>query len=278
MTPDFTLEPADVEPDRPERHTPPRMVSTGLAPTTEVPTARGKAKEAPPAYTPCEVCGQPVLLGETRAGQRLALDVHVMTCAVSWDKKHAPAMARPEPRLSGARVWGGDGGGGGSMIPPLLCGHCGICAVPTLGPGAGQHGARALCSNPDCRRFIKWVPKVLPEKESRPMGGIARCTIVGCIGKYGVEVRYATSGAPCASFTLVVSERGQDGKVHDLYVPCECWGKKAEAAGELEAGQLCLFEGRLAKRKKAEQWEMVVSGLDLTPILAPQASLTGTAN
>ena len=109
------------------------------------------------------------------------------------------------------------------------------------------------------------------------MGGIARCTIVGCIGKNGVEVRYTTSGTPCASFTLVVSELGSDGKVRELYVPCECWGRKAEAASELEAGQLCLFEGRLAKRKKAEQWEMVVSGLDLTPILAPQTRLTGSA-
>jgi single-stranded DNA-binding protein len=98
------------------------------------------------------------------------------------------------------------------------------------------------------------------------MGGIAKCLIVGCIGRYGVEVRYATSGTPCASLTLVVSEQGQDGKVHELWVPVEIWGKKAEGVSELEAGQLCVFEGKLAKRKKGEQWELVVSGFDLTPL------------
>jgi hypothetical protein len=163
--------------------------------------------------------------------------------------------------------------------PPLLCHACGVCAVPTIGPGAGQHAARALCSNPDCRRFIKWLPRALIErKECATMGGIARCVIVGCIGKYGVEVRYATSGAPCASFTLVVSELGQDGKVHDLYVPCEVWGKKAEEVSELEAGQLALFEGKLARRRKGEQWDWFVAGFDVTPIVAPQGSMTGKSN
>ena len=68
------------------------------------------------------------------------------------------------------------------------------------------------------------------------MGGIAHCTVVGVIAPRGVEVRYATSGAPCASLTVVVSEQGQDGKPYVLFVPCEGWGKKAEQAGELEPG------------------------------------------
>jgi single-stranded DNA-binding protein len=105
------------------------------------------------------------------------------------------------------------------------------------------------------------------------MGGIARCTVVGCIGKFGVEVRYASSGTPCASFTMVVSELGQDGRTHDLYVPCEVWGKKAEVVSELAPGMLTLFEGKLAKRKKGEQWELIVSGYDVTPITAPVAQL-----
>jgi single-stranded DNA-binding protein len=110
------------------------------------------------------------------------------------------------------------------------------------------------------------------------MGGIAHCTLVGMVGKYGVEVRYATSGTPCASLTVVVSEQGSDGKTRDLYVPCEVWGKKAEVAAELEAGQWVLFEGKLAKRKKGEQWETIVSGFDLMPLVQPQASMTGTTN
>jgi hypothetical protein len=161
-------------------------------------------------------------------------------------------------------------------LPPLLCGHCGVLDVPLFGPGTGQHVARATCRH--CGRFLKWLPKVLFAKETSHMGGIARCTVVGVIGKYGVEVRYATSGTPCASFTLVVSDQGSDGKLHDLYVPCEVWGRKAEHAGELEAGQLVLFEGKLAKRKKGDQWEMGVSGFEVTPIVAPQASLTGSSN
>jgi hypothetical protein len=82
--PDFFLEPSDIEPERPERRTPPRMVSTGLHPTADAPKARGTDPQ--PAYAPCEACGQPTLLGETRAGQRLALDVHVRTYLVNWDK------------------------------------------------------------------------------------------------------------------------------------------------------------------------------------------------
>jgi single-stranded DNA-binding protein len=95
------------------------------------------------------------------------------------------------------------------------------------------------------------------------VGGVNRVLLVGTISKYGVEVRYAASGAPCASFTLVLVELGQDGKEHLTLVPCECWGKKAESVSDLEPGQLVLFEGKLAKRKKGEQWEFVVSGFDV---------------
>ncbi len=99
-------------------------------------------------------------------------------------------------------------------------------------------------------------------------GGVNRVVLFGTIGKYGVEVRYAPNGTPCASFMLVVTEQGQDGKEHATYVDCECWGRKAEAAGELEAGQLGLFEGKLRKRQKGEQWELVVSGFEVTAITA----------
>src|SRR5262245_49629058 len=99
------------------------------------------------------------------------------------------------------------------------------------------------------------------------MGSVNRVVLVGTIGQYGVEVRYATSGAPCASFMLMVSEQGQDGQVHRTLVGCECWGRRAEAAGELDAGQLVLFEGKLKRVKKGEDWQLVVSGFDLTPLV-----------
>ena len=83
-----------------------------------------------------------------------------------------------------------------------------------------------------------------------------------------MEVRYNASGTPCASFTLIVAEMGQDGKEHATYVPCECWGKKAEAAGELDAGQLVLFDGKLRKKQKGEgQWELIVSGFEVQPLV-----------
>lgn len=101
------------------------------------------------------------------------------------------------------------------------------------------------------------------------MGGVNRVVLFGTISKYGVEVRYANNGTPWASFTMIVTEIGQDGKDHPTLIPCEVWGKKAEATGDLDAGQLCLFEGKLRKRPKGEgQWELVVSGFELTPIRA----------
>jgi len=48
--------------------------------------------------------------------------------------------------------------------------------------------------------------------------------------------------------------------------PCEVWGKKAEAASELEAGMPVVFEGRLKKRQRGEQWELIVSGFEVNAI------------
>jgi single-stranded DNA-binding protein len=100
-------------------------------------------------------------------------------------------------------------------------------------------------------------------------GGVNRDVLVGVIGKYGVEVKYANNGTPCASFTLAVVELGQDGREHTTLIPCECWGKKVEAAGVLEAGQLVLFEGKIRRRPMGgDLWETVVSGFEGTPITA----------
>jgi single-stranded DNA-binding protein len=109
------------------------------------------------------------------------------------------------------------------------------------------------------------------------MGCLNRVLLIGEMSKYGVTVKYAPSGTPCANFTLQLTESGQDGKPHTIYVECEVWGKHAEAVGELESGQLTLFEGKLAKRNRGEAWEMVVSGYDAIPVLTPQATLTGSA-
>lgn len=107
---------------------------------------------------------------------------------------------------------------------------------------------------------------------------VNRVVLLGTIGRYGVEVRYATTGVPCASFMLVLIELGQDGQEHKTIVPCEVWGKKAEATGDIEPGTLVLFEGRLRTRKNGEnQWGMYIVGFEVVPVLAPTATMTGSS-
>ncbi len=71
---------------------------------------------------------------------------------------------------------------------------------------------------------------------------------------------------------LAVAEQGRDGTAFTTLVPCQLWGKRAEAAGEVEAGTLVLFEGKLTKRRKGDGWELCVSGFELTPVLAPASA------
>jgi hypothetical protein len=157
----------------------------------------------------------------------------------------------------------------------MYCPHCGATTQPTLGPFLVPYVAQARCAA--CNGFIKFVPKALVQdsatsdtKESSVVASVNRCVLLGQVGKYGIEVKYSNNGTACASFMLVCAEVGQDGKEHTTLVPCEVWGKKAEAAGELEAGQLVLFEGKLRKRQKGEnQWELCVSGFEVTPVVVP---------
>jgi hypothetical protein len=102
--PDFLLEPDEIEPApdeiEPETHTPPRpvrMVSTGLAPTAEVPTTKRRKPDPPPAYAPCDVCGAAVLTGRTQAGASVALDTGIKTYVVDWHH------GTPEPVLVESR-------------------------------------------------------------------------------------------------------------------------------------------------------------------------------
>jgi hypothetical protein len=107
------------------------------------------------------------------------------------------------------------------------------------------------------------------------MSGMSRAIVLGTLAKTGVEGRYANSGTACASFTLIMSDRGGDGKSHEPSIPCACGGKKAEAASESAAGQLTICEGKLAKRRKGEQWELFVSGCALTPVASPAPAMRG---
>ena len=101
---------------------------------------------------------------------------------------------------------------------------------------------------------------------------INKVFLLAPISKYGVSLKYAPSGTACAEFSLVLTEQGQDGKYFSRLAPCQVWGRRAEAVSDLEPGQLCLFEGKVASRRKGENdWETVFSGFDVTPIVAAAA-------
>jgi single-stranded DNA-binding protein len=96
---------------------------------------------------------------------------------------------------------------------------------------------------------------------------VNRVTLLGRLNKRGVEVRYANGGTPCASFTIDLVEQTSTGQWFTTYINCEAWGKKAEAAGEIDPGALVLFEGKLKRQKRDEKlWETVVSGFELVAV------------
>jgi Single-strand binding protein family len=99
--------------------------------------------------------------------------------------------------------------------------------------------------------------------------------LCGTIGPSGVEVENNASGVPCASFALEVQEQGQDGQAHSKLMPCKVWGEKAESAIELEPGQVVRIEGNMRKGQKGKQWDLVVSGFEVTPV-APTSELAGS--
>ena len=70
--------------------------------------------------------------------------------------------------------------------------------------------------------------------------------------------------------------QGQDGRTYPILIPCVIYGKKAEVAAELEGGQLALFEGKLAKRKKDDGCELLVTGYEVTAVQPPASVLAGT--
>lgn len=90
------MSPLTLEPELASNALPhqPRTVSSGLAPTADVPTTRPK-KAPPTCYVPCPGCGHLVLRAETRAGLQFLLDVDVPTYCVVWD--NGAALPRLEP-------------------------------------------------------------------------------------------------------------------------------------------------------------------------------------
>ncbi len=105
---------------------------------------------------------------------------------------------------------------------------------------------------------------------------INKTILMGAVARAGVEVAFLTSGNAKASFTLVLSESGPDGREFTTLVPVEVVGRRAEATGELEAGDLVVIEGKLGKRKRGESWELIVTAFDAQPLRMPTPALART--
>lgn len=88
----FTLEPD--EPETP--HRPTRQVSTGLAPTADVPTRRQQDADTC-ALQPCPLCGTALLTAYADEGTSVQLDPATPTYVVQWDP------GTPQPRAVPSR-------------------------------------------------------------------------------------------------------------------------------------------------------------------------------
>ena len=81
-----------------------------------------------------------------------------------------------------------------------------------------------------------------------------RVVLLGVVSKYWTEISSLPNDTAKCTLSLMVSEERQ-GKAFVTYIPCEIFGKGAEGAGECEAGQLVVCEGKLGQRKKWDSWE-----------------------
>jgi hypothetical protein len=153
-------------------------------------------------------------------------------------------------------------------MTPLPCPACGVIDTPRATDGTGLHTAKATCAH--CGRFLKWLPKVVIGKDVGMHPSVNRCILLGQVGRDGVEVSFVGKGTARASFMLGLTELGSDGREHFAWFPCEIWGKRAEAVGELEPGALVLVEGKLKRQKKGEgSWETIVSGWECQVLTLP---------
>lgn len=90
--------------------------------------------------------------------------------------------------------------------------------------------------------------------------------VAGVVSKFGIKTSTQDNGAKRASFSVMVQEQGSEGRVYTRYVDVEAWGKVAEQAGTLEAGQWVLVEGKLNRSQRKPKgatepvWYTVVEG------------------
>lgn len=97
----------------------------------------------------------------------------------------------------------------------------------------------------------------------------SQCVVLGTL-RHPVVLEQTPSGTSVGYFELVLREQTTSGQWFSTVVPCQIWGKHIEAASQLPPGQPCLFQGKVARRKRGESWELVISGFVLEAFaLAP---------
>jgi len=102
------------------------------------------------------------------------------------------------------------------------------------------------------------------------VGSVNRVVLLGTVGKYGATLSYAPSGSACCKFMLLCVEKTVEHKHFTTAIPCEIYGRRAEAiSADLAPGQVVLYEGKISRKKRGEQWEFSVAGFDVTLLQAP---------
>lgn len=91
-------------------------------------------------------------------------------------------------------------------------------------------------------------------------------TLIGAISQYGVEARQAANGTAYAAFTLALTETTPAGQTYTTLIPCECWGRRHPEVLPLAPGTPVVIEGKLARRKKGDAWDLVVSSFSVSPL------------
>jgi single-stranded DNA-binding protein len=107
-------------------------------------------------------------------------------------------------------------------------------------------------------------------KEGCMQLSVNRVVLLGTVARTGVELAFVGQTAK-ASFNLVLTDAGQDGREHVTIVPIELWGRRAESVStQLMAGDLVALEGKLGKRRRGENgWELIVTTFDAQSLRRP---------
>ena len=97
---------------------------------------------------------------------------------------------------------------------------------------------------------------------------VNRVLLIGTVTDRGVELLTLPSGQPLATFSLMLEEASKTGDIYKTFVPCELFGKGADAAAEVDPGTTVLFEGRLRWKKgeDGKDGKIIVAGWELKPL------------